>query len=94
VTAPPNSPDSLEALQAKLEILQARLADLRELERLSQLSPEHWAEIQAEVSQLEQRLQAYLLEVFNPVPATFWQVLRFGGLGLLLGIALQRWALS
>jgi hypothetical protein len=34
------------------------------------------------------------LEVFNPVPATFWQVLRFGGLGLLLGIALQRWALS
>ncbi len=94
MTAPPDSPDSLEALQAKLAILQARLADLRELERLSQLSPEHWAEIQAEVSQLEHRLQAYLLEVFNPVPATFWQVVRFGGLGLLLGIALQRWVLS
>ncbi|MFS8859578.1 hypothetical protein [Synechococcus sp. B60.1] len=94
MTAPPDSPDLLEALQAKLESLQARLADLRELERLSQLSPEHWAEIQAEVSQLEQRLQAYLLEVFNPVPTTFWQVLRFGGLGLLLGIALQRWVLS
>ncbi len=94
MTAPPASPDPLAALQAKLQTLQARLADLRELERLSQLSPDQWAELQAEVSQLEQRLQAYLLEVFNPVPATFWQVVRFGGLGLLLGIALQRWVLG
>ncbi|MFS8868364.1 hypothetical protein [Synechococcus sp. H65.1] len=94
MTAPPASPDPLEDLQAKLQTLQARLADLRELERLSQLSPDQWAELQAEVSQLEQRLQAYLLEVFNPVPATFWQVVRFGGLGLLLGIALQRWVLG
>ncbi|HIK20349.1 MAG TPA: hypothetical protein IGR15_04675 [Synechococcus sp. M44_DOE_062] len=86
--------DPLEALQEKLQSLQARLADLRELERIAQLSPEQWAEIQAEASQLEQRLQAYVLEVFNPVPATFWQVVRFGGLGLLLGIALQRWVLS
>jgi len=92
VTAPPDSPDPLEALQARLEILQARLADLRKLERLSQLSPDQWAELQTEVSQLEERLQAYLLEVF--LPATFWQVVRFGGLGLLLGIALQRWVLG
>ncbi len=90
----PDPPDPLDHLQEKLHSLQARLADLRELERIAQLSPEEWADIQAEASQLEQRLQAYVLEVFNPIPTTFWQVVRFGGLGLLLGIALQRWVLS
>jgi L-lysine 2,3-aminomutase len=65
VTANPDPFDPLEALQEKLQSLQARLADLRELERIAQLSPEQWAEIQAEASQLEQRLQAYVLEVFN-----------------------------
>lgn len=90
----PDPSDSLNHLQEKLHTLQNRLADLRELERIAQLPSEQWAEIQAEASQLEQRIQAYLLEVFNPLPATFWQVVRFGGLGLLLGIALQRWVLS
>ncbi|MEN9202494.1 MAG: hypothetical protein Q6K92_05690 [Thermostichus sp. DG_1_5_bins_95] len=90
----PNPADSLTQLENQLSTLQARLADLKEMERIAQLPPDQWAQIQAEVSQLEQRLQAYLLEVFNPIPATFWQVVRFGGLGVLLGVALQRWLLS
>ncbi|MEN9238578.1 MAG: hypothetical protein Q6K80_10225 [Thermostichus sp. DG_1_6_bins_120] len=90
----PNPADPLTQLENQLSTLQARLADLKEMERIAQLPPDQWAQIQAEVSQLEQRLQAYLLEVFNPIPATFWQVVRFGGLGVLLGVALQRWLLS
>ncbi|MCJ2542712.1 hypothetical protein [Thermostichus vulcanus] len=90
----PDPPDPLTQLEHQLSTLQARLADLREMERITQLPPDQWAEIQAEAGQLEQRLQAYLLEVFNPIPATFWQVVRFGGLGLLLGVALQRWLLT
>ncbi|MGQ9838853.1 MAG: hypothetical protein ACUVRV_13045 [Cyanobacteriota bacterium] len=95
MTAFPNSDplDPLTQLEHQLSTLQARLADLREMERIAQLPPDRWAEIQAEANQLEQRIQAYLLEVFNPVPATFWQVVRFGGLGILLGVALERWLL-
>lgn len=80
----------LEEMEQKLTQAQAKLQDLRELARLDQMPPEQWAELQSEIMALDERMQTYL-EDLNPLPTLFWQVVRFGGLGLVLGFALGRW---
>lgn len=73
----------------RLETIRPALAATRDRERRQQLA--------AELKQLEQeqhRLDLALLERL-PIEAAlrewFWQVVRFGGLGLLLGWLLGRW---
>lgn len=79
----------LEALEQKLIQAQAQVRDLKELAQLEQLPPQQWAELQEQVMALEARMQEYLDDL-NPWPALFWQVVRFGGLGLVLGYALGK----
>lgn len=94
---PPSSGLSAAALQVfeqQLQQLQARAADLKTWTELEQIPPIQWAEMQTQLQELEDRMQGYLLAVvedINQPPAAFWQAVRFGGLGILLGILLQRW---
>ncbi|MDX2270902.1 MAG: hypothetical protein NW237_02995 [Cyanobacteriota bacterium] len=74
----------------RLERLQGQWKDLQELAQLEKLPPERWAEAQQQLADLETRMQEYLGS-FNPYPSLFWQVVRFVGLGLVIGVALGRW---
>lgn len=80
----------LEELEQQLIQAQAKLQDLKELAKLEQLPPERWTEFQDQIMALEERLQTHLADL-NPLPTLFWQVVRFGGLGLVLGFALGQW---
>ncbi len=80
----------LEELEQQLIQAQAKLQDLKELAKLEQLPPEQWTELQDQITALEERLQTYLVDL-NPLPTLFWQVVRLGGLGLVLGFALGQW---
>ncbi len=97
----PSSPSSsglnaaaLQAFEQQLQQLQARATDLKTWTDLEQIPPSQWAEMQTQLQELEDRMQGYLLAVveeINQPPAAFWQAVRFGGMGILLGILLQRW---
>jgi hypothetical protein len=80
----------LIAFEQRVSHLQTQLADLKELARLEQLPPAQWVEAEQELSALEARMQRYLGELNSP-PMAFWQVVRFGGLGFLLGILVKSW---
>ncbi len=85
---------ALQAFEQQLQQLQARAADLKTWTDLEQIPPTQWAEMQTQLQELEDRMQGYLLAVveeINQPPAAFWQAVRFGGLGILLGILLQKW---
>ena len=76
-------------VEERLGKLQAKLADLRELERVEKLPPDEAADQLEEIMELEQRLQEYV-EGLVSLPAIFWQAVRWGGLGVLLGVLLGR----
>ncbi len=80
----------LQDFEQRLQLLQTQLSDLKELLRLEQLPPESWQEFQEQLQDLEERMKGYLGDL-NPMPMLFWQVVRLGGLGFLLGILVQRW---
>lgn len=80
----------LETYEQRLQVLQRQVADLKELAQLEQVSPEQWAELQEQITALEDRMSTYLEDLTN-TPMIFWQVIRFGGAGFLLGVVLARW---
>ncbi len=82
--------DDLDAFAQRLQVLHHQVADLKELAALDQIPPAQWQELQEQITALETRMQTYLQDLHVP-PTGFWQALRFGGLGLLLGVLLQRW---
>lgn len=72
--------------------LRHRQAQIREYLRRHQ-DREAQAElqqIQKQLAELELILESHLL-TWSSFKQPFWQAVRFGGLGLLLGAALQRW---
>ncbi len=101
----PSRPDpaQLDVWEQQLSSLQTQIADFRELARLETLSTEQLAEISDQVAALEERLKGYLdallddlkqeygADTFVSKPMLLWQVVRFGGLGFLLGVLLQWW---
>ncbi len=87
---PSSAQAELAAYEERLAQLQTRLADLKELAAAEQLAPDQWAEMQEQLVALEARMQEYLGDLVNR-PMIFWQAVRFGGLGFLIGILLQRW---
>lgn len=82
--------NELKDFKQRLELLQSKYDDLHEFSQLESASPEQLTEMQEQLMALETRMNEYLSE-FVSVPAIFWQAVRWGGLGLLLGVALQRW---
>lgn len=82
--------DELNDFKQRLELLQAKYRDLNEFARLESASPEQLAEMQEQLLALEARMNEYLSE-FVSVPAIFWQAVRWGGLGLLLGTLIGQW---
>ncbi|MEO0852025.1 MAG: hypothetical protein AAFY15_00785 [Cyanobacteria bacterium J06648_11] len=85
--------NELNDFKQRLEILQAKYRALDEFARLESVPPEDLSAMQEQLMDLETRMNEYLLE-FVSVPAIFWQAVRWGGLGLLLGILIGRWLAS
>ena len=79
----------LDEIEQRLTKLQQKLADLKELKRVEQLPPDEAAAQLEEIMELETRLQTYV-EGLLSFPAIFWQAVRWGGLGVLVGALLQR----
>jgi hypothetical protein len=88
--SPTTAEEELQDFERRLQLLQTQLNDLKELLRLEQLPPERWQEFQDQLQALEEQMKSYLGDL-NPMPMLFWQVVRLGGLGFLLGILVQRW---
>lgn len=88
-----NSGRDLSDFEQRLGQLVNKLAAFRELEAIEAATPDEWASMQEQILALESRMQEYL-DGLTDMPALFWQVVRWGGLGLLLGILLQRWILG
>lgn len=82
--------ENLENFEQKLFSLQQKVRDLKEVLKLEAAPPSEWADLQAQMNELETRMHDYLSELNQP-PMAFWQVVRFGGIGILLGIALEKW---
>jgi hypothetical protein len=82
--------ENLEIFEQKLVSLQHKVRDLKQVLNLDTASPSEWADLQAQMTDLENRMHDYLSELNQP-PMAFWQVVRFGGIGILLGIALEKW---
>ncbi|WP_017324195.1 hypothetical protein [Synechococcus sp. PCC 7336] len=79
----------LADLERRLQQLQVQLSDLQEFDRLEKLPPERAAEMLEQILDLETRMQTYV-EGLVSFPAIFWQAVRWGGLGVLVGVLLQR----
>ncbi|MEO0801292.1 MAG: hypothetical protein AAFY57_03310 [Cyanobacteria bacterium J06642_2] len=86
----PSPEEDFKDFKQRLDLLQSKYNDLHEFSRLESLPPEQLTDMQEQLMTLETRMNTYLSE-FVSLPAIFWQAVRWGGLGLLLGIALQRW---
>ena len=82
---------SLDDMAERLAHLQQKVADLKELERIEKLPPEEAAAQLEDIMELETRLQTYV-EGLVSLPAIFWQAVRWGGLGVIVGVILQRLA--
>ena len=72
----------LQALQDKVEAIEA-------LEAAEQLPPEEAAQMLESLVEMETVIREGLEGIFSP--SVFWQAVRWGGLGVVLGVILQRW---
>jgi hypothetical protein len=84
----------LEAFEQQVQRLQQQVMDLKSWTDLEQVPPSQWADMQIQIQALEERMNGYLVAVIediNQPPAAFWQAVRFGGIGIVVGILLQRW---
>ena len=85
---------SLAEAERQIQHLQQQVTDLKAWVDLEQVPPSQWADMQSQIQSLEERMNGYLLAVIediNQPPAAFWQAVRFGGIGIVVGILLQRW---
>ena len=84
----------LEVFEQQVQLLQQQVTDLKSWSDLEQVPPSQWADMQGHIQALEERMNGYLVAVIediNQPPAAFWQAVRFGGIGIVVGILLQRW---
>ncbi len=76
-------------LQGRVTKIKQQVDDLQSLYDWQNYTPEQQVALQTELMAVEERLLQYWAEL-KPNPAPFWQAVRFGGLGLLLGALIQR----
>lgn len=79
----------LQAVEQRLATIQQELADLKTLTAWEQLPLAQLHAMDDELEALERRLHGYLVKYGQP--SLFWQVVRFVGLGIVLGMAAQAW---
>ena len=84
--------DQLDIAQFKqrLQALSAKVEALEQLEAAEQLPPEEAAQMLEQLVEMEAIIREGLDGIFSP--SVFWQAVRWGGLGVVLGALLQRWA--
>ena len=90
----PNADGNLAQLdiadfKQRLQTLQAKVEAIETLEAAETLPPEEAAEMLEKLVELETVIREGLEGIFSP--AVFWQAARWGGLGVVLGVLLQRW---
>ncbi|MEL7084339.1 MAG: hypothetical protein AAGM36_07540 [Cyanobacteria bacterium J06597_1] len=83
--------DQLDLAQFKqrLQALSARVEAIEQLEAAEQLPPEEAAQMLEQLVEMEAIIREGLDGIFSP--SVFWQAVRWGGLGVVLGALLQRW---
>ena len=64
--------------------LQAQQAQVREQLKVSGLSPEDLSQLQERLQDLELQLESQLFD-WRSLREPFWQAVRFGGIGVILG---------
>ena len=84
--------DQLDIAQFKqrLQALSAKVEAIEQLESAEQLPPEEAAQMLEQLVEMEAIIREGLDGIFSP--SVFWQAVRWGGLGVVLGALLQRWA--
>ncbi|GAB4215606.1 MAG: hypothetical protein OHK0012_16150 [Synechococcales cyanobacterium] len=82
----------LRVVEERLAELQQELADLKTLTTWEQLPIAQLNAFADELEALERRLHGYLVKYGQP--SLFWQVVRFVGLGIVLGMAAHAWILA
>ncbi len=92
----------LAALKARYDQIQAGQTQQAELRERQARVREHWrrtkdqealaelAQLQHQLAELAVSLESQLL-TWSSFKQPFWQAVRFGGLGFVLGVALHRW---
>jgi len=87
---PDPDPQSLLAeVEARLHQVQQQLHDLKTLAHLDSTPLGQLRALDQDLDALEARLHQYLVK--RSQPSLFWQVVRFVGLGIVLGMAAQSW---
>ena len=84
--------DQLDIAQFKqrLQALSAKVEAIEQLEAAEQLPPDEAAQMLEQLVEMEAIIREGLDGIFSP--SVFWQAVRWGGLGVVLGALLQRWA--
>lgn len=85
---------ALTQLETSVQVLRQRFERVRELEaqqaqierqmQVSGLSPEALKQLQQRLHDLEMQLESHLFD-WRSLREPFWQAVRFGGLGLIIG---------
>ncbi len=73
----------------RLQALSAKVEAIEHLEAAEQLPPEEAAQMLEKLVEMEAIIREGLEGIFSP--SVFWQAVRWGGLGVVLGALLQRW---
>ena len=73
----------------RLQTLNAKVEAIEHLEAAEQLPPEEAAQMLEKLVEMEAVIREGLEGIFSP--SVFWQAVRWGGLGIVLGALLQRW---
>lgn len=85
----PDPQGLLSAVEKRLQALQQQVQDLRTLEQLESMPLVQLQALNHDLDALEARLHQYLVR--RTQPSLFWQVVRFVGLGIVIGMAAQAW---
>ncbi|MGK7912374.1 MAG: hypothetical protein AB4050_12985 [Synechococcus sp.] len=89
-SAPESGQIDITQFKQRLQALSAKVDAIEQLEAAEQLPPEEAAQMLEQLVEMEAVIREGLDGIFSP--SVFWQAVRWGGLGIVLGALLQRWA--
>ena len=72
----------------RLQALQTKVEAIEQLDAAEKLPPEEAAQMLEKLVEMETIIREGLEGIFSP--SVFWQAVRWGGLGVILGVLLQR----
>jgi len=89
VVPDPDPQALLAEVETRLQQVHQQLTDIKTLHHLESIPLVQLRALDQDLDTLEARLHSYLVK--RSQPSLFWQVIRFVGLGIVLGMAAQGW---